>query len=142
MIGQFNSTEQSEILEIARVGLAMVFTEIAEELDLDEDHLKALQEKIEKVSNSEENVISCYNCNHYALCYRRLALDKSEITATTNRHASMYEALGQNCVSYEAFKATCQKCGSPLTETNEFCTDVTCPYSDIKQDETYTYTED
>jgi hypothetical protein len=46
IMDKFNATEQSEILEIARLGLAMVHDEIAEELDLSDDHLKALQNKI------------------------------------------------------------------------------------------------
>jgi len=46
MMDQFTKTEQTEILEIARMGLAMVFTEIAEELDLTDDYLTSLREKI------------------------------------------------------------------------------------------------
>jgi len=47
----FTKTEQSEILEIARMGLAMVFTEIAEELDISDEYLNKLQEKIIKVTD-------------------------------------------------------------------------------------------
>ena len=42
----FDAQEQAEILEIARLGLAMVFTEIAEEMDLTDDALTELREKI------------------------------------------------------------------------------------------------
>ena len=47
MMDKFTAEEQVEILEIARVGLAMVFTEIAEELDFSDDYLVKLREKIE-----------------------------------------------------------------------------------------------
>jgi hypothetical protein len=42
----FSQREQVEILEIARVALAMVFTEIAEELDLSDDYLVELRDRI------------------------------------------------------------------------------------------------
>ena len=42
----FNKIEQSEILEIARVGLAMNFTEIAEMMDLSDEYLSDLRDKI------------------------------------------------------------------------------------------------
>lgn len=49
---RFNETEQSEILEIARVALADAdtFEDLAFDLDLSDEYLKALQEKIIRIS--------------------------------------------------------------------------------------------
>ena len=47
IMDKFTEEQQIEILEIARLGLGMVFTEIAEELDLDDDYLAELREKIQ-----------------------------------------------------------------------------------------------
>ena len=42
----FTEEEQVEVLEVARWGLAMVFTDIAEEMDLSDEYLSKLQDKI------------------------------------------------------------------------------------------------
>lgn len=42
----FNQREQVEILEIARLGLAMVSDEIADELDISDDYLVELRDRI------------------------------------------------------------------------------------------------
>ena len=70
IMDKFSAIEQAEILEIARVGLAMVYDEIAEELDLSDDYLKALQDKIYTEFNGVSPVVNpkpvagdeCPNC--------------------------------------------------------------------------------
>lgn len=49
---KFTKEEQIIIHEVARYGLAMVFTEIAEELDLSDEVLHNLQEKLTKEGNN------------------------------------------------------------------------------------------
>jgi len=52
IMDKFNETEQSEILEIAKVFLddKDSFYDIVDNLDLDEEYLKALQKKIIRIS--------------------------------------------------------------------------------------------
>ena len=47
MIVNFSDEEIVEVLEVARLGLGMVFTEIAEEMDISDEYLLQLREKIE-----------------------------------------------------------------------------------------------
>ena len=49
-----NDSDSIAILEIARVGLSMVFDEIAEELDLSDDELKRLQLKIIELTEGDK----------------------------------------------------------------------------------------
>lgn len=53
IMDNFTKEEQVEILEIARLGLGMVFTEIAEELDLSEEYLTELREKVQDILAAE-----------------------------------------------------------------------------------------
>lgn len=46
----FDIQEQAEILEITRIALGMVFSEIAEEMGLTDEALLEIREKIEKAS--------------------------------------------------------------------------------------------
>jgi hypothetical protein len=42
----------------------------------------------------------------------------------------------ERCGGNSRQKASCKKCGTPLKPDGK-CGDVTCPYSDRQQDETY-----
>ena len=49
IMANFNSSDQVSILEIARLGIAMVGDEIADEMDISDEELVRLRDKIQKV---------------------------------------------------------------------------------------------
>ena len=53
LMDNFTAEEQSEILELARMGLQDVdsYTIFADAMDLSDEYLKSLQERIEEVTN-------------------------------------------------------------------------------------------
>ena len=55
LMENFDKEERSIILELARISLsdADIYNKVAEELDLSDDFLKGLQEKIESVSKED-----------------------------------------------------------------------------------------
>jgi len=53
---EFTIEEQVEIFEIAQLGLAMVFTEISEELDLNDEYLVKLRDKMEDAAGKGINL--------------------------------------------------------------------------------------
>lgn len=53
IMDRFTEEERVEILEIARLGLGMVFNEIADEMDLSDDYLTELREKMYEAATEE-----------------------------------------------------------------------------------------
>lgn len=104
IMDRFNATEQSEILEIARVVLGDKdsFYDIVDNLDIDEDYLKTLQEKINEESKGKPDPIpSCFNCDKFAVCRHRYDLEGSDLYKVTGGSSKITQAIGQTCICYK-----------------------------------------
>jgi len=62
VMGHFNSIEQSEILEFARIAMADedVASEICEKMDIDLDYIVKLSDKVHEVMENEPKLM-CWN---------------------------------------------------------------------------------
>lgn len=113
-------------MNFAGVGLPADFSEFARNQRPEGKGILTKRDIIEQREQAQEDLLCILDCT-----------DRITDKTLTDVCQVIVNRMNVLIAKLETPSTTCKKCGTPLDE-NGFCKDITCPYSDRKQDEEFT----